>query len=488
MLAGALATTGIAGVVLGALGSITVCAAFAWHSWALRRAMGAAFVSPGAVTLRYHLAGGIIFIIGALVGLIMTIDVTSFELAQSWWPALYENHDAMALVHVFAMVLGFIGMTVLGTIVTFGPTVGRTRMSVQSLRWSGRALPVLISAIVVGAAASLAGLPVVAGIAAGVWVVAAIVGVLWPVFKTWRGSMLGVGDGWTIEAGLIWLVAGCAVWAFQLALAPDAQVARSVSGGTYAIFFAAGALQLILGSLTYLLPVVAGGGPAMLRQSIEFLERTGALRFFVLNGAMVLALTPFPLHVHNALLGAAGLTAFMSFVLVLMAVVRQKRPESKQSTATQPAAPRRGPRPMPDPHLKSGAAIAAALLLAVTAGGYGVQSIAGTGISAGTSDNQNAPVTEVDVTVSGMAFVPSQIEVPAGNRLIVNFENTGDQRHDLVFDNGAETGPVPTGETATVDAGIIEESTEGWCSMVGHRQMGMTLDVIATGTVPLARF
>lgn len=480
MLAGALATTGIAGVVLGALGSLTVCAAFAWHSWALRRAMGAAFVSPGAVTLRYHLAGGILFIIGALVGLIMTIDVTSFELAQSWWPALYENHDAMALVHVFAMVLGFIGMTVLGTIVTFGPTVGRTRMSAQSLRWSGRALPVLISAIVVGAAASLAGLPVVAGIAAGVWVVAAIVGVLWPVFKTWRGSMLGVGDGWTIEAGLIWLVAGCAVWAFQLAFAPDAQVARSVSGGTYAIFLAAGALQLILGSLTYLLPVVAGGGPAMLRQSIEFLERTGALRFFVLNGAMVLALAPLPLHVHNALLGAAGLTAFMSFVLVLMAVVRQKRPESKP-TATQPAAPRRGPRPMPDPHLKSGAAIAAALLLAVTAGGYGVQSIAGTGISAGTSDNQNAPVTEVDVTVSGMAFVPSQIEVPAGNRLIVNFENTGDQRHDLVFDNGAETGPVPTGETATVDAGIIEESTKGWCSMVGHQQMGMTLDVVATG-------
>lgn len=218
----------------------------------------------------------------------------------------------------------------------------------------------------------------------------------------------------------------------------------------------------------------------MLRQSIEFLERTGALRFFVLNGAMVLALAPLPLHVHNALLGAAGLTAFMSFVLVLMAVVRQKRPESKP-TATQPAAPRRGPRPMPDPHLKSGAAIAAALLLAVTAGGYGVQSIAGTGISAGTSDNQNAPVTEVDVTVSGMAFVPSQIEVPAGNRLIVNFENTGDQRHDLVFDNGAETGPVPTGETATVDAGIIEESTEGWCSMVGHQQMGMTLDVVATG-------
>ena len=39
-------------------------------------------------------------------------------------------------------------------------------------------------------------------------------------------------------------------------------------------------------------------------------------------------------------------------------------------------------------------------------------------------------VTEVEVTVQGMSFIPGTIEVPAGNTLVVTLNNTGDQRHD----------------------------------------------------------
>ncbi|MDN6429102.1 MAG: multicopper oxidase domain-containing protein, partial [Propionibacterium sp.] len=89
--------------------------------------------------------------------------------------------------------------------------------------------------------------------------------------------------------------------------------------------------------------------------------------------------------------------------------------------------------------------------------------------------------TEVTVGVQGMAFTPSSIEVPAGNRLVITFENTGDQYHDLVLATGAETGSVAPGASATLDAGVITGDVSGWCSLPGHRQMGMTLQVTAVG-------
>src|SRR5690606_8188146 len=37
------------------------------------------------------------------------------------------------------------------------------------------------------------------------------------------------------------------------------------------------------------------------------------------------------------------------------------------------------------------------------------------------------------------------------------------------------------GEHARLDAGIVTAGAEGWCSVIGHRQMGMTLAIVVTG-------
>lgn len=95
-------------------------------------------------------------------------------------------------------------------------------------------------------------------------------------------------------------------------------------------------------------------------------------------------------------------------------------------------------------------------------------------------------VTQVTVGVKGMAFVPDTITVPAGDRLVVDFRNTGDQRHDLVFANGKETGVVPVDGAARIDVGVIGADTLGWCSLAGHRQMGMELKVRAKGAASAA--
>ena len=89
--------------------------------------------------------------------------------------------------------------------------------------------------------------------------------------------------------------------------------------------------------------------------------------------------------------------------------------------------------------------------------------------------------TTVTVTMEGMRFTPDVIGVPAGNALVIELVNEGDQVHDLVLANGASSGRVFPGKSATVEVGVIAADLEGWCSVAGHRVMGMTLDVVVTG-------
>lgn len=95
-------------------------------------------------------------------------------------------------------------------------------------------------------------------------------------------------------------------------------------------------------------------------------------------------------------------------------------------------------------------------------------------------------VTRATVTISGMSFSPSSISVPVGDRLELTVLNRGDQRHDLVLDTGARTELIAPGGQASLDAGVIASDVAGWCSVPGHRQMGMTLAIVATGAAPSA--
>lgn len=94
----------------------------------------------------------------------------------------------------------------------------------------------------------------------------------------------------------------------------------------------------------------------------------------------------------------------------------------------------------------------------------------------------DAPVQTVQVTAANMRFSPSSIEVPVGTRLVIDLTNTDkEQSHDLVFENGSGGERLDPGESVTIDVGVVTTNIAGWCSIIGHRQMGMTLDIVATG-------
>lgn len=81
-----------------------------------------------------------------------------------------------------------------------------------------------------------------------------------------------------------------------------------------------------------------------------------------------------------------------------------------------------------------------------------------------------------------MRFVPNTLEVPAGDRLEIEVRNVDPANtHDLVLATGPHTARLHPGDTAVLEAGVITEPVEGWCSIVGHRAMGMTLKITPTG-------
>jgi nitrite reductase (NO-forming) len=93
-------------------------------------------------------------------------------------------------------------------------------------------------------------------------------------------------------------------------------------------------------------------------------------------------------------------------------------------------------------------------------------------------------VTRVAVKAVHMRFSPATISVPAGNRLVVTVTNADEHGdvHDLTLETGAHTDRLARGESATLDVGVVGRDLEGWCSVLGHRQMGMVLHVRVTGT------
>ena len=147
------------------------------------------------------------------------------------------------------------------------------------------------------------------------------------------------------------------------------------------------------------------------------------------------------------------------------------------------------PTPPPAPGPKSAsplggvAAGLALVLLAVVVGVIGQNAASPANVAAAASDAVAATgnTTTVEIRADGMRFYPDHIEVPAGDRLVIELTNADERRHDLVLANGARTASVAPGGTARLHAGVITGAVEGWCSLPGHRAAGMVLTITTTG-------
>ncbi|HEX5532956.1 MAG TPA: multicopper oxidase domain-containing protein, partial [Actinomycetales bacterium] len=456
----------VAGMVSGswvavAVGAGAVTVAVVWHAASLLRAMRKALPSRFGATVRYYVAAGLLLPVGVALGVLMARG------------GLSDAGHARALVaHAVVNLLGWIGLTVLGTLVTLGPTMLRTRMTDGSEHVARRGLPLLLGAI--GVATVGAGAGVLLLTAAGVALyLAALVYVTWPHAEELRRKPPTTFATWSVVAGMWWFAGTLVVLAVGIATAGAWEQAHAAASWLTAPFLAGFAAQVLLGALSYLIPVVLGGGPNAVRATNRVFDTGGPARVVAANAALLLCVLPVPSLVR-VIGSVVVLVALASFLPLAVRAVRvSRRPPSE---------------PVPDGTSSSRrmglAAAGLAVVVLAAAGGVAADPTA-LGLSTRPSSagdvRPTGQTTEVELHVKGMRFTPGAIEVPAGNRLVITLVNTGTDTHDLVLETGARTPRLRPGQRARLDVGVVGRDLEGWCSVAGHRQMGMVLKIRRVG-------
>jgi nitrite reductase (NO-forming) len=464
---------GVLAVVVGVLsstwpvtvvGAVAVVAAVGWHGVALVGMLRGALPSRFAPVVRYYVGAACFLPVGAALGVTLARD-----LAEPW-------HQRLVLAHATVNLLGWMGLTVAGTVVTLWPTMLRTRLDDGAERSARRALPVLAGGVVLAAAAATAGQLVVVGLGLAVCLGGLmLVGV--PLARVTRRKPPSTFATWSVGAAALWLTGSLVVLAVGVGTSSGWAEAGDRFEAVTPLIAAGFGAQVLLGALSHLIPVALGGGPAVTRRTHASMDRGAALRVTGANAGLLVCALPVPSLVR-VLASMVVLVCLAAFVPLLFATLRVRRAEP-------PPGPT-GPGALSRPRGQSAGLAVTGLsivLVAVAAGVALDPSTVGAGTrSAAAGVGPTGHTTTVKVEARHMRFSPAVVEVPAGDRLVIEVTNVDDHVHDLVVETGAESGRLSAGDTARVDVGVVGRDLDGWCSVVGHRQKGMTLTVDAVGS------
>ncbi|MGL3149994.1 multicopper oxidase domain-containing protein [Microbacterium sp. A82] len=455
---------------LSLLGAALLITAVSWHGVSLYRRAKRSMPGRFGRTIRFYIVAAALLVAGAALG---------------GWLARGGATPNLVLAHALLNVLGWIGLVVAGTVVTLWPTILRTRADEHAAIGAARALPLLALGVLVAAAgAALAWLPMLA-----LGLLAYFAGLVVIGVSLWRAARQAPPRTFaalSVGMALLWW-AGC----IAVLIIGTAAVSSSGSGiaglspivsQTVPFLVAGFAAQVLPGALSYLIPVVLGGGPTPVRVGTAAFDRFGALRVATANAALVVCALP----VSSLMRVAASilyLVAMASFLVIMLIAMRAQRRAKAAHQRLGKA--RRGPivpEGAQQPGHRAGQAIAGLIAVVLTVAVCAVIDPLAIGWGAQASDDADAPVQVVQVEAADMRFTPDVIEVAVGTRLVIEMTNTDEaQVHDLLLENGTGGTRLAPGESEQIDVGVITEDIDGWCSIIGHRQMGMTLSIIAVG-------
>ena len=319
----------IAGVTIIVLAALTGVVAI---SVQYRRA-----VAPRLAALAIHYAVALMLLaLGAVFGYL-----------TNWAEARGSTHlsDVFYVAHTTTMVLGFVGTTVLGTLTVLWPTMLRTKMEPEAPRWTTRGLPLLVCGTALVAASGLFSPLAVVGM---IVYLAGACGVIVPGFKTARRVPPTSFATASAAAAVIWFLigvvrigTGIGVSALGDAGAMEqAPAAREVIHGVRVLLAAGFALQVLAGALSYLSPVMLGGGPAATRATNAIMDRAAAYRVVAANACLALALLtvlPWEVRVSGAVTaGAIAAYVPIGMGLSVREVVVRAREKKRGAAVTIP--------------------------------------------------------------------------------------------------------------------------------------------------------
>ncbi|HLZ36501.1 MAG TPA: copper oxidase, partial [Mycobacteriales bacterium] len=472
--------------VVAGVGASGVLAAVAAHLAVLVRLRRGALSGRFAGTVDYYLAACVTLLLGGTLGAALALGVAGVA------------HDRILLAHLHLNLLGWVGLTVLGTQFTLWPTVLRTRMADGVVTAATRALWLLAA----GLAATVVGVLWVTPVAVVglVTYAAGVVVAVVPAVRATRSGHLNTGAAVAMALAGAQLFVALAVDAWTLLTVPLSTAAARFDD-VLPLIVVGFVAQVLLGALTYLLPVVLGGGPLATRAATARLNRLWPARAVLLNVGVALAALPLPSAAQTAgwVAAAAAGAAFLALAAPLLVTTPAATPSATPS-ATAPAAPGASRPPTEEestrpPHAPSqppragrgamwaGGALGAAMLLiavlaAVTAGPRTPADTSTTAATGGTAT--------VTVEARGMRYSPATIEVARGTDLTIVVVNHDGMLHDLHVEGRGTTDRIGEGERATLHVGVVDSPLDGWCTVGSHRHAGMVLTIAPAGAAARA--
>ncbi|TFD85553.1 copper oxidase [Cryobacterium lactosi] len=429
---------------------------------------------PGrfAPLVRYYVASAVMLAAGVTLGILMArLDGGG------------EDYERLFIGHLALNLLGWVGLTVIGTIALLWPTVLHTRIEGGTVA-DGSTLAVLAGGLGLVALGCLADLRLI--VALGVLVYLAALGrVLWEGVGHLRRAPAVTFAAWSLGAAQVWFALCTLGFGLQVALAPN-WTAAAAGVETLVPYFAIGfAAQILLGALSHLVPVVLGGGPAALKATAAELDRGGLFRVVVVNGGLALLLLPVSstVTVVLSMLVVATMAGFL--VLFTRALRANRRARALPLVRVAPGErPPHGERPRMTGRMLAAASV---LLLTVTVGivvdpaSVGLSTVSTQAAGSAAVAGATGHTTTVAVDMVGTRFVPDRIEVPVGDELVITLTNSDEMVHNLVLESGLVSGSLDPGASETVRVGVIGASVDGWCSIAGHRLLGMEISIVAVG-------
>lgn len=271
------------GTVIAATG---IAAVAAWHGAEMLSVLRERLASRFVVVVRYYVCSASFFVLAALLASFVTATMFSPSIPG----AMVAMRDRLTLAHALSGVAGWVGLTIGGTVITLGPTILRTRMSPDAVSGGVRVLLPWCLSLLLAIAGALLGVMSLVG--AGILAVGAcaIVGIVYPYAKVLRNKGPREYSAWSFLLGLLWISVGvCALGVAALFVSTPSQL-RALTLMWLPIIGIAGFAQLFQGALSYLMPVVIGGGPSIVRIGIAIIDWQFPLRLGLRNSALILEL------------------------------------------------------------------------------------------------------------------------------------------------------------------------------------------------------
>lgn len=256
--------------------------------------------------IAFYQGAGLMILIGIVLG---ALDASKTD--EDVWQA------RLTLAHLHVNLLGWIGLTIIGTLVTLWPTVLRTQMHADAIPRAKIGLKFLVIGILGSIAGSLFDQPWILAASMAFYLVGTVIALL-PAALLLRRRMPDRSSSWMLltgSIGLVVLIVGDACLVF-IERKPE-KILDSLESHLLLVF-TLWLLPILLGALTYLLPVVLGRGPASNRRLESVLNLGWRWRIFLLPLSSLLQMLPAKFHIMGQLIAALAVGLFLTLALIAL--------------------------------------------------------------------------------------------------------------------------------------------------------------------------